>query len=41
MGEKIRISSGVSQLDELLEGLYIGDNVIWHDDAGSLDSTKM
>ena len=34
--EKLRVASGVSQLDRLLEGLYIGDNVIWHDDAGSL-----
>lgn len=33
---KIRISSGVHQLDRLLGGLYIGDNVIWYDDAGSL-----
>jgi DNA-binding XRE family transcriptional regulator/KaiC/GvpD/RAD55 family RecA-like ATPase len=31
-----RISSGVSQLDRLLGGLYIGDNVLWYDDAGSL-----
>lgn len=34
--EKLRVASGVSQLDRLLEGLYIGDNVVWHDDAGSL-----
>ena len=34
--KKIRVSSGVAQLDELLGGLYIGDNVVWHDDAGSL-----
>ena len=38
MVEKIRISSGVGQLDSLLDGLYIGDNVVWHDDAGSLAS---
>jgi len=31
-----RIASGVSQLDRLLGGLFIGDNVVWHDDAGSL-----
>lgn len=31
-----RISSGVSQLDRLLGGLFIGDNVVWYDDAGSL-----
>ena len=33
---KIRVSSGVHQLDRLLGGLFIGDNVIWYDDAGSL-----
>lgn len=33
---KKRVSSGVGQLDQLLGGLYIGDNVIWYDDAGSL-----
>ena len=33
---KIRVSSGITQLDRLLGGLYIGDNVIWYDDAGSL-----
>ena len=38
MEEKHQISSGVPQLDHLLEGLYIGDNVVWHDDAGSLAS---
>ncbi len=36
MSARQRISSGVSQLDTLLEGLYIGDNVVWLDDAGSL-----
>ncbi len=30
------VPSGVEQLDALLNGLYIGDNVVWHDDAGSL-----
>ena len=34
--EKLRVASGVSQLDHLLGGLYIGDNVGWYDDAGSL-----
>lgn len=34
--KKIRVSSGVNQLDQLLGGLFIGDNVIWYDDAGSL-----
>jgi transcriptional regulator with XRE-family HTH domain/KaiC/GvpD/RAD55 family RecA-like ATPase len=31
-----RISTGIPHLDSLLDGLYIGDNVVWHDDAGSL-----
>lgn len=35
---KQRVSSGVSRLDRLLGGLFIGDNVVWHDDAGSLAS---
>ena len=34
--KKISVSSGVSQFDNLLGGLHIGDNVIWYDDAGSL-----
>lgn len=34
--ERQRVASGVSQLDRLLGGLFIGDNVVWHDDAGSL-----
>ncbi len=37
-GKKKRVSSGVAQLDRLLGGLYIGDNVIWYDDAGNLAS---
>lgn len=36
--KKKRVSSGVPGLDKLLSGLYIGDNVIWYDDAGSLAS---
>jgi len=32
------VASGVRQLDRLLDGLFIGDNVVWHDDAGSLAS---
>ena len=36
--ETQRVASGVSELDRLLGGLYIGDNVVWHDDAGSLAS---
>ena len=34
--ERLRITSGVSELDRLLGGLFIGDNVVWYDDAGSL-----
>lgn len=36
MTEKVRVATGVGQLDRLLGGLFIGDNVVWHDDAGSL-----
>lgn len=36
--KKLRVASGVSHLDRLLGGLHIGDNVVWHDDAGSLAS---
>jgi len=35
-GERQRIASGVNYLDFLLGGLYIGDNVVWLDDTGSL-----
>jgi KaiC/GvpD/RAD55 family RecA-like ATPase len=38
ISERLRVASGVSQLDRLLGGLYIGDNVVWHDDSGSLAS---
>jgi len=38
MGEALRVSSGVGELDRLLGGLFIGDNVVWHDAAGSLAS---
>ncbi len=38
MGGKRSVSSGVPSLDALLDGLHIGDNVVWHDDAGSLAS---
>ncbi len=30
-----RVSSGISQLDIYLGDLYIGDNVLWYEDAGS------
>lgn len=33
---EIRVASGVDQLDQLLGGLLIGDNVLWYDDTGSL-----
>ena len=36
--EKLKVASGVDQLDVILEGLFIGDNVVWFDDAGSLAS---
>ncbi|MBN1842665.1 MAG: helix-turn-helix domain-containing protein [Deltaproteobacteria bacterium] len=39
MTQKVRVSSGVSQLDRLLGGLFIGDNVVWHDDSGNLAVT--
>lgn len=38
MRKKVSVSSGVSHLDRLLGGLFIGDNVIWHDHSGSLAS---
>lgn len=38
MAEKARIATGVSQLDRILGGLFVGDNVMWYDDAGSLAS---
>jgi transcriptional regulator with XRE-family HTH domain/KaiC/GvpD/RAD55 family RecA-like ATPase len=38
MVKKDGVSSGVPSLDLLLDGLHIGDNVVWHDDAGSLAS---
>jgi transcriptional regulator with XRE-family HTH domain/KaiC/GvpD/RAD55 family RecA-like ATPase len=38
MAERMRVSSGVPHLDRLLGGLFIGDNVVWFDDSGSLAS---
>jgi len=35
---KKRIPSGVPYLDRVLGSLFIGDNVVWHDEAGSLAS---
>jgi transcriptional regulator with XRE-family HTH domain/KaiC/GvpD/RAD55 family RecA-like ATPase len=34
--EKTRVSTGIEALDQRLDGLFIGDNVIWYDEAGSL-----
>ena len=34
--EKTRVSTGLAGLDQRLDGLFIGDNVIWYDEAGSL-----
>ncbi len=34
--EKRRVSTGLRGLDRRLDGLLIGDNVIWYDEAGSL-----
>jgi transcriptional regulator with XRE-family HTH domain/KaiC/GvpD/RAD55 family RecA-like ATPase len=36
--QKHIVSSGIRQLDQLLGGLFIGDNVVWYDDVGSLAS---
>jgi transcriptional regulator with XRE-family HTH domain len=36
--KKKRVSSGIPQLDRLLGGLYIGDNVLWYEDAGSFSA---
>ncbi|MDD2466515.1 MAG: hypothetical protein PHI97_21165 [Desulfobulbus sp.] len=36
--KKKRVSSGIDQLDKLLGDLYIGDNVLWYEDAGSFSS---
>lgn len=36
MYRKKKVTSGIRPLDDLLGGLFIGDNVVWHDDAGSL-----
>nr|WP_320011133.1 helix-turn-helix domain-containing protein [uncultured Desulfobulbus sp.] len=35
---KKRVSSGVTKLDKLLGDLFIGDNVLWYEDAGSFSS---
>ena len=35
---KRRVSSGIQELDRLMGDLYIGDNVLWYEDAGSFSS---
>lgn len=35
---KNRVSSGISELDRLLGDLFIGDNVIWYEDADSFSA---
>lgn len=35
---KKRVSSGIPELDTFLGDLYIGDNVLWYEDAGSFSS---
>jgi hypothetical protein len=35
--EKMKVLSGISRLDHLLGGgPFIGDNVVWYDEVGSL-----
>lgn len=34
--QKVRVTSGISHLDHLLDSLHIGDNVVWYDESGSL-----
>lgn len=36
MSRQFSFSSGISQLDRLLGGLLIGDNVVWYDHSGNL-----
>ena len=36
--KKKRVSSGIPELDRLLGDLYIGDNVLWYEDAGSFST---
>jgi len=38
VSDSLRVTSGVGRLDRLLGGLFIGDNVVWYDDSGSLAS---
>jgi transcriptional regulator with XRE-family HTH domain/KaiC/GvpD/RAD55 family RecA-like ATPase len=34
--KQIHLSTGIQKLDYILDGLHIGDNVVWQDDTGSL-----
>jgi len=36
--KKKPVSSGIAQLDQLLGELFIGDNVLWYEDAGSFSA---
>jgi transcriptional regulator with XRE-family HTH domain len=36
INEKLRVGSGVAYFDRLLGGLFVGDNVVWHDESGIL-----
>lgn len=36
--KKTRVSSGIPDLDRLMGDLFIGDNVLWYEDAGSFSS---
>jgi transcriptional regulator with XRE-family HTH domain len=36
MSKLNQTTSGISHFDSLIKNLYVGDNVIWYDDAGSL-----
>lgn len=36
--KKKPVSSGIAQLDQLLGDLFIGDNVLWYEDAGSFSA---
>ncbi|BDD85709.1 helix-turn-helix domain-containing protein [Desulfofustis limnaeus] len=36
--EKRKVSSGIKALDRLLGNLFIGDNVLWYEEAGSFSS---
>ncbi len=38
INEKRRVSSGIADLDRLLGDLFIGDNVLWYEEAGSFSS---